>query len=222
MLLIRRSLISYSWTLPVTREDLWMTCEDSNDLWVRKYRYKIACQWPLHDMVSYWWSRVFKYNTMTSNIWNDHVACPYWWQHDTLTTQHFTSACSAAYSQCLHIGPFIHIPDLDTAVMGTTEQLVRTFTECQTLWRWIKKKKIFNHWSFEISQECIRMYPQSSNVSHTLVRNKIGDHYDVVGASPVGTFPTTSSFLTLTPRFNGLGKGNCKTRQDTFNFWDLV
>ena len=28
--------------------------------------------------------------------------------------------------------------------------------------------------------------------------------------------------LDVTPGFNGLGKDNCKTRQDTFKFWDLV
>ena len=32
-------------------------------------------------------------------------------------------------------------------------------------------------------------------MSHTLVGNKIVDHSGVVGASPVGAVPTTSSFL---------------------------
>ena len=35
-----------------------------------------------------------------------------------------------------------------------------------------------------------------SNISRTLVGNKIVDHSDVVGASPVGAAPTTSSFST--------------------------
>ena len=39
-------------------------------------------------------------------------------------------------------------------------------------------------------------YYQTSNISHTLVRSDIVDHSDVVGASPVGTAPATSSFLT--------------------------
>ena len=39
-------------------------------------------------------------------------------------------------------------------------------------------------------------YLQVSNISRTLVGNKIVDHSDVVGASPVGAAPTTSSFLT--------------------------
>ena len=38
------------------------------------------------------------------------------------------------------------------------------------------------------------MYRQVSNISRTLVGNKIVDHSDVVGASPVGAAPTTSSF----------------------------
>ena len=39
-------------------------------------------------------------------------------------------------------------------------------------------------------------YRQVSNIKHTLVGNKIVDHSDVVGASPVGAAPTTSSFST--------------------------
>ena len=39
-------------------------------------------------------------------------------------------------------------------------------------------------------------YHQISNISRTLVSNKIVDHSDVVGASPVGAAPTTSSFST--------------------------
>ena len=62
-------------------------------------------------------------------------------------------------------------------------------------------------------------YRQTSNISRTLVDNKIVDHSDVVGASPVGSAPTTSSFSIFTPGFNGLGKDNCKTRRVTFKFW---
>ena len=42
----------------------------------------------------------------------------------------------------------------------------------------------------------IYMYRKTSNIRRTLVSNKIGDHSDVVGASPVGVAPTTSSFST--------------------------
>ena len=39
-------------------------------------------------------------------------------------------------------------------------------------------------------------YHQVSNISRTPVDNKIVDHSNVVGASPVGAAPTTSSFST--------------------------
>ena len=39
-------------------------------------------------------------------------------------------------------------------------------------------------------------YRQVSNIRRTLVSNKIVDNSDVVGASPVGAAPTTSSFST--------------------------
>ena len=40
------------------------------------------------------------------------------------------------------------------------------------------------------------MYHKTSNISRTLVGNKIVDNSDVVGASPVGAAPTASSFST--------------------------
>ena len=39
-------------------------------------------------------------------------------------------------------------------------------------------------------------YRKTSNISRTLVGSKIVDTSDVVGASPVGAAPTTSSFST--------------------------
>ena len=43
---------------------------------------------------------------------------------------------------------------------------------------------------------CVRVlnYRQTSNISRTLTANKIIDQSDVVGASPAGAAPTTSSF----------------------------
>ena len=48
-----------------------------------------------------------------------------------------------------------------------------------------------NHWEYLLVK-----YRKTSNIRHTLVGNKIVDHSDVVGASPVGAAPTTSSFST--------------------------
>ena len=44
--------------------------------------------------------------------------------------------------------------------------------------------------------DLVNDYRQTSNIICTLVGNKIVDHSDVVGASPVGAAPTTSSFST--------------------------
>ena len=64
-------------------------------------------------------------------------------------------------------------------------------------------------------------YRKTSNIRRTLVGNKIVDHSDVVGASPVGAAPTTSSFST-SPGFKGFGKDSRKTLRDSFKYWDLV
>ena len=40
------------------------------------------------------------------------------------------------------------------------------------------------------------VHRKTSNISHTLIGNKIVDNSDAVGASPVGAAPTTSSFST--------------------------
>ena len=56
-------------------------------------------------------------------------------------------------------------------------------------------------------------YRKTSDISRTLLGNKIVDNSDVVGASPIGAAPTTSSFST---GFTGLNKNNCKTRLETF------
>ena len=61
-----------------------------------------------------------------------------------------------------------------------------------------KKKNIgpFNqHWITK-AKTWKSNYRKVSNISRTLVGNKIVDNSDVVGASPVGVAPTTSSFST--------------------------
>ena len=42
----------------------------------------------------------------------------------------------------------------------------------------------------------VKCFLWTLKVRYTLLGNKIVDHSDVVGASPVGAAPTTSSFLT--------------------------
>ena len=49
--------------------------------------------------------------------------------------------------------------------------------------------------SYELTERSPSNYRQASNISRSLA-NKLVDHSDVVGASPVGVAPTTSSFST--------------------------
>ena len=57
-----------------------------------------------------------------------------------------------------------------------------------------KHEYFFSWMKKSTAEELLMIYPQTSNISHSLVGNKIVDHSDVVGASPVGAAPTTSSF----------------------------
>ena len=59
----------------------------------------------------------------------------------------------------------------------------------------------FRQFSVELQYlQCVSnvlsIYRQISNIGRTLECNKLVDHSDVVGASPVGAAPTTSSFST--------------------------
>ena len=62
--------------------------------------------------------------------------------------------------------------------------------------------KILDKWHLSSLLKCHlhcvynKIYHWISNLSRTLEDNKIVDHSDVVGALPVGTAPTTSSFST--------------------------
>ena len=51
-------------------------------------------------------------------------------------------------------------------------------------------------WDMYVCFMFVLYYRKVSNIRRTLVGNKIVDHSDVVGASPVGAAPTTSSFST--------------------------
>ena len=60
----------------------------------------------------------------------------------------------------------------------------------------MKSWRIFNIDAIILSRCFFVLYRKTSNISRTLVGNKIVDNSDVVGASPVGAAPTTSSFST--------------------------
>ena len=61
-----------------------------------------------------------------------------------------------------------------------------------------KWQRNVTHWLSEVLRVPSTVKPlilkkkKTSNISRTLVGNKIADHSDVVGASPIGAAPTTS------------------------------
>ena len=69
-------------------------------------------------------------------------------------------------------------------------------------WLWVYTVRVFDVTIFyEHNQQQVLayfsyIYRKVSNIRRTLVGNKIVDHSDVVGASPVGAAPTTSSLST--------------------------
>ena len=74
-------------------------------------------------------------------------------------------------------------------------------------------------------------YHQISNISYTLVGNKIVDNSDVFEASSTLRCSWNLAcwrcsnyifILNFTPGFNRLHKDNCKTGRETFKFWDVV
>ena len=60
---------------------------------------------------------------------------------------------------------------------------------CGIRGKWVKRQD--KVWGIIVTT-----YLSTSNIRRTLVGNKIVDHSDVVGASPAGAAPTTSSFST--------------------------
>ena len=65
-------------------------------------------------------------------------------------------------------------------------------------------------------------YCQISNIRRTLVGNKMVDDSGVVGASPLGAAPTTSSFSTKHLVSIDCAKTTARGNKKHLSFWDLV
>ena len=73
--------------------------------------------------------------------------------------------------------------------------------QCFTLWLFRRKCALCkgtggSKFPNSVHKSLFDGYHQTSYTSRTLVGNKLVDHPDVVGASPVDAAPTTSSFST--------------------------
>ena len=56
--------------------------------------------------------------------------------------------------------------------------------------------EVYSDWVGIIPNDVLKLLPSISNIRRTLRGNTLVDHSDVVGASPVGAAPTTSSWST--------------------------
>ena len=82
--------------------------------------------------------------------------------------------------------PYLHIRDLQitSEPLGGAHNMLAGASD-------------LTHWGL-VMHKCASelSYRKVSNIRRTLVGDEIVDHSDVVGASPVGAAPTTSSFST--------------------------
>ena len=76
-------------------------------------------------------------------------------------------------------------------------------------------------WNMFPNSHSWRYYPQTSNISDTSVGNKIVDHSDAVGASPVGAAPTTSSLSPQHLASMDWAKttARCDEKHSSFGIW---
>ena len=87
---------------------------------------------------------------------------------------------------------FGFVPDCSTSRAREHFRISYDWKLILTSFVWVNPEKTLSSRSLYF----IMSYRKISDISHTLVGNKIIDHSDVVGASPVGAAPTTSSFST--------------------------
>ena len=82
---------------------------------------------------------------------------------------------------------------------------------------WIHWGALTNQWCPFYEDHC-----KIFNISNTLVGNEIVDHSDVVGASPAGAAPTTSSFLT--PHLVSIDRVKTTARRNEkyLSFWSAT
>ena len=83
-------------------------------------------------------------------------------------------------------------------------------------------RPLLTHDKNRIADAILDSYRQVSNIRRTLAGNQIVDHSDVVGALPVGTAPTISSFSTSYMASIDWAKTTCKTVRESLMFWNLV
>ena len=110
-------------------------------------------------------------------------------------TSSYSSFCHGTSSYVYHT--CVLITRVSTVIF--TISIIWIITTLIAIYR---KENIVWHQECYIERVLIMMYRQTSKIRRTLDGNKIVDHSDVVGASPVDATPTTSSLNTYVLRSN--------------------
>ena len=139
---------------------------------------------------------------INSNIWQ-HI----WWQYTTRqtvqTAVRFHSTCTiyegTDICHCVrrwHASmPWQHGEAIMSEFLHEMERCFKSMTPGSQM-HLLLCTVVASAWTFRSWPIPQNRYRQVSNIRRTLVGNKIVDHSGVVGASPVGAAPTTSSLST--------------------------
>ena len=155
-----------------------------------------GCQWPLKNNGNFHWScePTMLFDGGNPNLYLDQAVTKGWCQPMRGRVSYPTASsiatrlrlCSSLPNCTSHLSPIQSWP------------VIGWLSFRATVIDWSNRPKRPHQWLVSqgmITQACIIYHPVS-NIRRTLVGNKIVDHWDVVGASPVGAAPTTSSFST--------------------------
>ena len=117
-----------------------------------------------------------------------------WWKLELTLATNFGSHAQMVtkFGGQILATKFGFVPDCSTSGAREHFRIWYDWKLILTSFVWVTPEKTLSSRSLYF----IMSYRKISDISHTLVGYKIVDHSDVVGASPVGAAPTTSSFST--------------------------
>ena len=170
----------------------------------------------MHILSPYYDGIVIENKVRTLKIWRHPV--PRWATSDILQPKYPTSESWHSWERSISLEDLFRSGNA-TAIIGSIlenysralqNELLEFEMECKTAKDYVMQAiaDMIDHFSRVHSDSLMdesfarsvctdtRTYRKTSDISSTLVGNKIVDHSDVVGASPVGAAPNTSSFST--------------------------
>ena len=141
-------------------------------------------------------------------------------QHCKLSQIHFFLDCDGIDNVTLRLWKLSDFCSRHTVGVAGDDIMFHILVWCiYFMWYTMERGNFKKLWCNGLHDTARVAYRKISNIKPTLVCDKIFDHSNVVGASPVANY---IFILDLTRGFNRLCTDSCKTREETFKFWDLV